>query len=33
MQGDSNLNFSAFKPYNRQWWAASLEKASNIADA
>lgn len=32
MQTDSNLNFSAFKPYNRQWWAASLEKASAFAD-
>jgi hypothetical protein len=32
MQRDSNLNFSAFKPYNRQWWASSLEKAASIAD-
>jgi hypothetical protein len=32
MQGDSNLNFSAFKPYNRQWWVSSLDKASSIAD-
>jgi hypothetical protein len=28
MQTDSNLNFSAYKPYNRQWWAAALEAAS-----
>jgi hypothetical protein len=32
MQGDSNLNFSAFKPYNRLWWVSSLEKAASIAD-
>ena len=32
MQRDSNLNFSAFKPFNRQWWASSLEKAASIAD-
>lgn len=32
MQTDSNLNFSMFKPYNRQWWASSLEKASQKAN-
>lgn len=32
MQTHSNLNFSMFKPYNRQWWASSLEKASQKAN-
>jgi len=32
MQNDSNLNFSMFKPFNRLWWASSLDKASKMAD-
>lgn len=32
LQSDSNLNFSMIKPYNRQWWASSVEKASQMAD-
>ena len=32
MQTDSNLNFSTIKPYNRLWWAASLEKATRLSN-
>ncbi len=32
MQSDSNLNFSMFKPYNRQWWSSAIGKAAAMAD-